>query len=72
MSDIIILPGTPIKGEMAKDANRVVKKHRGVSRPFIMLVHEAGGEVTILSNMDRQHERIDMLVQVANKLKAMS
>lgn len=74
MSGRIILPGSadPARSEFAKDINRIVKKFRGTSRPFITLLVEAGGEVTVLSNMDKHAEKVDLLTQVANKLRQVS
>lgn len=74
MSGRIILPGSgdSARSEFAKDLNRIVKKFRGVSRPFITVLVEAGGEVTVLSNMDKQAEKIDLLTQVANRLRSVS
>lgn len=75
MSGIILLPGTPVtpvKGEFAKAINRVVKQFRGKSRPFVTLMVEESGEVTILSNMDHHTEKTSLILQVGEKMRSMS
>jgi len=74
MTGRIIIPGSndSARSEFAKDLNRIVKKFRGVSRPFIMLVVEAGGEVTVLSNMDKHAEKVDLLKQTSDGLRGRS
>lgn len=74
MSGIILLPGTndSARSEFAKDLNRIVKKFRGKSRPFITVLVEEGGEVTILSNMDKHAEKVSLLAQTATALKSRS
>ncbi len=70
----IIVPGESLqKGAFARDLNRVVKEHRnGVNRPFVTLVIEPNGTATILSNMDKQTERIRLLSEVVAGLRNMS
>lgn len=71
MSGLIILPGSndSARSEFAKDLNRIVKKFRGVSRPFITLVVEDNGHVSVLSNMDRHMEKVALLTETAKSLK---
>lgn len=66
----LILPGVNTGGAnaFAKALNRVVKEFRGASRPFLTLVVETDGKVSVLSNMDKHPERIDLLRQVTQKL----
>ena len=71
MSGLIILPGSneSVRSEFAKDINRIVKKFRGVSRPFITVLVEDDGKVTILSNMDKHMEKVALLSEVSKSLK---
>lgn len=70
MSGRLILPGVNNgPGEMAKAINRVVKQFRGKSRPFLTLLIEENGNVTVLSNMDVHPERIKLLKEVHDKLR---
>ena len=71
MSGRIILPGSndSARSEFAKDINRIVKKFRGVSRPFITVLVEDDGKVTILSNMDKHMEKVALLSEVSKSLK---
>lgn len=68
---LIILPGSndSARSEFAKDLNRIVKKFRGVSRPFITVLVEDDGKVTILSNMDKHMEKVALLTETAKALK---
>lgn len=71
---LIILPGAndSATSEFAKDLNRIVKKFRGVSRPFVTVLVEDDGKVTILSNMDKLAEKISLLTQTAQSMKKLS
>jgi hypothetical protein len=70
MSGRLILPGVNNgPGEFAKAINRVVKQFRGKSRPFLTLMVEENGNVTVLSNMDVHSERIKLLKEVHDKLR---
>jgi hypothetical protein len=40
-------------GQIAKDVNRVVKVHRGTSRPFLMILVEDNGTATELMLRER-------------------
>lgn len=67
MSGSIYIPDA--RGQFAKDVNRVVKMHRGKSRPFLTIVIEESGDATVLSNMDVHGERLRLLEQVFKKLR---
>lgn len=54
---------------MAVDVNRVVKQHRGKSLPFVTLVVEENGEVSLVSNMDVRSEQIQLLFETAVALR---
>jgi hypothetical protein len=71
VSGLIILPGSndSARSEFAKDLNRIVKKFRGVNRPFVTLIVEDNGHVTVLSNMDKHAEKVSLLSQTAASLK---
>jgi hypothetical protein len=57
------------KKHFARDINLLVKKYRGVNRPFVTLLVEDNGQVTILSNMDKHAEKVSLLSQVSAALK---
>jgi hypothetical protein len=63
MSNIMIVQDRGDQGFFAKAINRVVKEFRGKNRPFLSLVVEDDGQVTVLSNMDNFGERIRLLEQ---------
>jgi heat shock protein HspQ len=59
----IILNVTPEAPNLARELNRVVKKHRNKNRPFLMLIVEDNGTASVVSNMTNEGERLQLLKQ---------
>jgi heat shock protein HspQ len=59
----IILDLTPEVPNLARDLNRVIKQHRNKNRPFLMLIVEDNGTASVISNMDNERERLQLLKQ---------
>lgn len=67
---LLILPnGVSSEQDIAKAMNTVVKQFRGKSRPFITLIVEDNGAVSVVSNMDVYSQRVSLLKGTADALR---
>jgi hypothetical protein len=67
MGRIITLNGQ--QETLSHAVNRVVKEQRGKSRPFILVMVEEDGMVTVASNMTNHNEASVLLSEMGAKLR---
>jgi uncharacterized protein GlcG (DUF336 family) len=69
MSGKIILPFGNNEEPMVKVINRAIKERRGKSQAFVCAIINEDGTATVVTNMDRQPQIVELLTDVLRSVK---